>query len=123
MGSRVLVCGGRDYAGAAYVAEMLNALDRVGSISEVIHGGAPGADRLANNWACERGIFVRDFPADWKAHGKAAGPIRNQRMIDEAKPDYVVAFPGGKGTADMVRRAEAAGIHVVHATPNAGGDR
>ena len=50
-----------------------------------------------------------EMPADWTKHGKAAGPIRNQKMLDEC-PDLVVAFPGGKGTADMVRRAMKAGI-------------
>jgi len=55
---------------------------------------------------------VTTFDADWKL-GKKAGPLRNQRMIDEGRPDLVVAFPGGKGTADMVRRAEAAGVKVL----------
>ena len=43
---------------------------------------------------------------------KSAGHIRNQVMLDKGKPDVVVAFPGGRGTADMVRRAEGAGIEV-----------
>jgi hypothetical protein len=50
--------------------------------------------------------------ADWNTHGRAAGPIRNQRMLDEVKPELVVAFPGGRGTADMVRRAREAGVNV-----------
>lgn len=49
--------------------------------------------------------------------GKAAGPIRNQHMIDTAKPDLVVSFPGGAGTADMVRRAKAAGVRVIEVEP------
>jgi hypothetical protein len=57
-------------------------------------------------------------PADWKAHGRAAGPIRNQRMIDEHRPELVVAAPGGRGTADMVRRARAAGIEVFEIPDN-----
>jgi hypothetical protein len=52
------------------------------------------------------------YVAQWKKHGRAAGPIRNQRMLDEGKPDLVVAFPGGRGTADMIRRAERAGVPV-----------
>lgn len=83
----------------------------------LIEGGALGADRLARRWAYTvGGITVETFPADWGAHGKAAGPIRNQRMIDEGKPDVVLAFPGGRGTADMIRRAEAAGIRVIRFT-------
>lgn len=60
---------------------------------------------------------VRAFPADWHRDGKAAGPIRNRRMLLEGMPDLVVAFPGGRGTADMVRRARAAGIEVVEPFP------
>jgi len=52
------------------------------------------------------------FDAEWHRHGKRAGPIRNQRMLEEGQPDLIVAFPGGHGTADMVRRARQAGIEV-----------
>jgi len=51
--------------------------------------------------------------ANWAELGRKAGPIRNQQMLDEGKPNLVVAFPGGRGTADIVRRARAAGIEVV----------
>ena len=54
--------------------------------------------------------MIELFPADWKVRGRAAGHIRNQQMLDEGRPHLVVAFPGGRGTADMVRRARAAGI-------------
>lgn len=56
--------------------------------------------------------MMSQVPADWKTHGKRAGSIRNQKMIDDYHPQLVVAFPGGAGTADMVRRARAAGIEV-----------
>lgn len=79
----------------------------------IIHGAATGADSLANRWAVVNWVRSEEYPADWKKHGAAAGPIRNQRMIDEGKPDLVVAFPGGKGTADMVSRAKAAGVRVI----------
>jgi acyl-CoA synthetase (NDP forming) len=55
---------------------------------------------------------VTSFPANWKKHGKSAGPIRNQLMLDVGKPDLVIAFPGGSGTADMIRRARKAGVPV-----------
>ena len=71
----------------------------------IIHDGAPGADTLAAEVAQELGIRARAYPADWRKHGRAAGPIRNQLMLDDGKPDILVAFPGGKGTADMIRRA------------------
>lgn len=105
---RVLVCGGRDYDDAARVAAELRKVNP----SIIIEGGATGADYCAAHWAAKAGVLVETFAADWKTHGRAAGPIRNQRMIDEGKPDLVIAFPGGRGTADMVRRARKAGIEV-----------
>jgi hypothetical protein len=52
------------------------------------------------------------YPADWARDGRGAGFLRNERMLAEAKPHLVVAFPGGRGTAHMVARAEAAGVAV-----------
>lgn len=109
---RVLVCGGRDYEDETRVGNVLDGI-RYPSIGEIIHGGAPGADTLANSYASINRLPVQIFRADWKRYGNRAGPIRNQRMLDEGKPDLVVAFPGGRGTADMVRRAKAAGVRVI----------
>jgi len=110
---RVLVCGGRDFSDRGAIHKALNDLSRAEVIDAVIEGDAHGADRIAGYWARQRGITNLKFKADWATHGKGAGPIRNQRMIDEGRPDLVVAFPGGKGTADMTRRARSAGIDVV----------
>lgn len=123
---RILVCGGRDFNDYSVVR---NALDRIvvdrGWITPkdkygnflphvtIIHGGASGADDCADQWAVVNWCGLEIFRADWETHGKSAGPIRNQRMIDDGKPDMVVAFPGGRGTADMVRRAERSGIQVI----------
>jgi hypothetical protein len=109
---RVLVCGGRDYADDILLAEVLDDIDSQRRVTLLIEGEARGADTLARQWAERRRIPVRKYPADWEHDGKAAGPIRNQRMLDDGKPDLVVAFPGGRGTADMVRRANAAGVRV-----------
>lgn len=108
----VLVCGGREYADWRHVSDALWALHHDTRISLLIHGAARGADELARRWAHLSGVSQLSFPADWKAHGKAAGPIRNRRMLEEGKPDIVIAFPGGRGTADMVRQARAAGVKV-----------
>lgn len=121
---RVLVCGGRDLDEFQVFnrlkAELHEVLDDhlVGYPREItiIHGGALGADEGAKRWAESENARAICFKADWKKHGKAAGPMRNQRMIDEGKPDIVVAFPGGRGTADMIRRAEAAGIRAIKLT-------
>lgn len=110
--TRVLVCGGRDYNDYDTVCRVLDDLLEHGEVT-IIHGAARGADSLADRWAAERGVERYGFPARWDEHRRAAGWIRNQEMIDEGCPDLVVAFPGGNGTADMVRRARLAGIHVM----------
>lgn len=108
---RVLVCGGRDFQDARGLFASLDGL--VPRPTLIIQGGAFGADALASEWAYKRDVLERQFPADWKRHGRAAGPIRNQQMLEKGKPELVVAFPGGIGTADMVRRARAAGVRVL----------
>ena len=109
---RILVCGGRDYKNVSAVFHALHAAHAKRAISLIIEGGAAGADRLARQWAEENGIPVQTFQADWKAHGKAAGPLRNEQMLRDGRPDGVIAFPGGRGTSDMVSKAEAAGVKV-----------
>jgi hypothetical protein len=112
----VLVCGGRDFADRRAVFLALDKLHALNGITKVIHGGATGADRLGRRWAKSRGIPHKGYPvppAQWLVLGKAAGPLRNQRMLDKSKPDCVVAFPGGRGTADMIRRAQRARVLVI----------
>jgi hypothetical protein len=113
MPNRVLVCGGRNYANWDLVVKTLAEIRRTKGITLLMHGGAPGADKLAGNWGQLANVPMEVFKADWAKHGRAAGPIRNQQMLDDGKPDMVVAFPGGRGTADMIRRAKAAGVKVT----------
>ena len=115
---RVLVCGGRDYRDIGAVFRELNALHRATPISALIEGGAHGADELAALWADNAKVSRERYAADWKTHGKAAGPYRNATMIQQGKPDLVVAFPGGRGTADMIARAERAAVKVVRVARN-----
>jgi hypothetical protein len=132
---RVLVCGGRDYTDRDHIHNTLCKIDAGrGPITCVIHGCATGADNEGMIWAqmmdsLGRSIKHAPFKAAWAdlSHPDAvirrrrdgtlydavAGHRRNQRMLDEGKPDLVVAFPGGRGTADMVRRAKAAGVEVI----------
>jgi hypothetical protein len=83
----------------------------------IVEGEQRGADKMAREWAKSRGFPFLPFPAKWTIYGKSAGPIRNQQMLDEGKPDMVVAFhekfEASKGTADMIRRARKAGIPYV----------
>ena len=78
----------------------------------IIQGGADGVDRAAKEWAEKNGVPCATVAANWDFHGKAAGPIRNGWML-RLNPDVVIAFPGGSGTASMVKRARDAGVKVV----------
>jgi hypothetical protein len=68
---------------------------------------------MAGEFAKWKGIAVKEYPADWQKHGKAAGPIRNRQMLEDGKPDLVIAFSGGRGTANMISQARAAGVKVL----------
>lgn len=110
---RIIVTGGRDCADREAVFTALDKLNAESQIVRVIQGGASGADRLAAQWAIQNNIACETCPADWRTHGRAAGPIRNANMLTNHPGATVVAFPGGRGTADMVRRAEIAGARIV----------
>jgi hypothetical protein len=109
---RVLVCGDRNWTDATLVFDVLNSYWP----SVIIMGGAKGADNLGGRWAMEHSVKLEVYPAEWRIYGKGAGPVRNQRMLDEGRPDLVVAFHSdlaqSKGTKDMVNRSHRAGIPV-----------
>jgi hypothetical protein len=112
---KVLVCGGRNYRDIDRVFFELDKIHFVEgkTITLLIHGNANGADRLAGHWAVARGVEIASFSADWNAHGRAAGPIRNRKMLEEGKPELVIAFPGGEGTRNMLSIAKKAGIETI----------
>lgn len=110
--SKLLVCGGRYYSDRSRLYQVLDDYAERCGVSLIIHGAARGADALAGEWAADRGITEKRFPADWRKHGRSAGHIRNQEMLDKAGPSVVIAFPGGPGTANMVARARAAGVTI-----------
>lgn len=90
----VLVCGGRDYNGDVSCLSQL-------PMTMLVHGGARGADTLADQWAKSNNIHRARVDALWDTRGKAAGMDRNAAML-LLRPDYCVAFPGGRGTEGMV---------------------
>lgn len=132
---RVLVCGSRNWEDPEPIRVILAGLLSQVTVDQdelvIIDGGARGADRIAREWYSGKppqdggvGMFAghalvshATFLARWNLHGKAAGPRRNQEMID-AHPDVVYAFTDDdlrtvkSGTADTVRRARAAFIPV-----------
>ena len=125
-GQTWLICGGRDFADQdMFDNAMSDLVHALGMPTKIIHGSCrdqdgeeTGADGMATQWAIRHAASIQQFPADWKAHGKAAGPIRNQEMLDKGRPKFVVAFPGGRGTADMVAKARKAKIDVAEIKPN-----
>lgn len=112
---RVVVCGGRDFTDYRYFAARLCAIrDERGGFDVIIHGGAKGADWCAHLFASSGPPNSESvYQANWALHGSRAGPMRNERMLVEGRPDLVVAFPGGRGTADCIRRARKLGIEVI----------
>jgi len=121
---RAIVCGGRDYTDGEHVFRTLDALRETMGLSHVIEGGQRrrnpqnhrvdgGADYWAMRWAKARRLTWDTVEADWTAHGRAAGPMRNARMLAEFSPEIVIAFPGGSGTKDMSQRAERARLQVL----------
>jgi hypothetical protein len=114
---RVVVFGGRDFHNERLAFKALDMLNKKYKFSCVIDGAARGADTLAYRWAMKRGIKTERYAADWARFKLAAGPIRNRQMIEEGQPDMGVAFPGGKGTANMKEQLKKAGISVYNVVP------
>jgi hypothetical protein len=140
---RALVCGGRDFGASnttrgepkseglwraerAFLYATLDRVHRERTIACVIAGGryhtddpdarAKGADWFALSWAVVGGVPYEEYPADWPRYRNAAGPIRNAEMLVRGRPDVVIAFPGGRGTAHMTRIAAEAGVPVYRPT-------
>jgi hypothetical protein len=130
---KIVVCGGRNY-GEARDAEgeltrsamrernrLVDVLDRwrwyfvpKGKALELGCGGCPtGADMLARRWARDSGVSLTVYEADWKQFGKAAGPLRNQQMLSDFQPNFLLAFPGSNGTYNCIRAAKLRSIPVI----------
>ncbi len=114
----VLITGDRDWDDPEMIKGILEGLMLTHNIVRVIHGNCRGADKQGAVAADELGIPLTPYDADWDTHHRAAGPIRNQQMIDEGKPTLGLAFHDNlsksKGTMDMVRRLRKAGIMLAH---------
>lgn len=119
---KILVTGDRNWTDRKAIDRELHNLagNRMPPYDQitVIQGGASGADEIAHNITDGMGEHwvAVTVPADWNKYGRAAGPIRNQAMIDAFKPDIVLAFhsniKNSKGTIDCIEKANKAGIPV-----------
>lgn len=119
---RILICGGRDFQDHSLFWKTMNDIEDTNDFDgnqsiTIIEGGAQGADAMAAGYAAHCGWILETYRADWKTHGKAAGLIRNKKMLEEGKPDLVIAFPGEKGTAHMVKIAKETNIPVLEILP------
>lgn len=107
---KVIIAGTRDFND--YHAVKSTVSRTCWELTEVVSGGASGADALGEEYAMHNGIALKIFKADWDKHGKAAGPIRNREMAQYA--DGLIAFWDGlsKGTMNMIQEARNAGLKV-----------
>ena len=114
---KILVCGGRDYQDREKVFQVLDEIHKTTPISLVVHGAARGADLLGEEWAKSRETAYYGVPAKWQELGRKAGPLRNLDMLERITPDLVVAFPGGRGTENMIKLATSNNIKVKQIEP------
>ena len=108
---KVIIAGGRDYNNYAFLAQIMDDFAKENNVEEVVCSCAAGADSLGAKWAKERGIPVKEFPAEWDVFGKKAGILRNHDMGNYA--DFLVAFWDGQstGTRDMISYMKQIGKH------------
>lgn len=104
---KILIFGSRDWNNYKVILNVMNRLKAKYGDFVLIEGGCKGADLLAKKAAIECNIEYEEYPADWTL-GKKAGPLRNQKMIDEGKPDMAVCFhnyiESSRGSKDMRSR-------------------
>jgi len=119
---RLIVCGGRDFVDGGLVGRVLSKFFSEWQKSDgdvlVAHGGCRGlgalhtghgADAMAHRWCLDHEIPVLTWPAGWGCYGRSAGPRRNSLLVERFAPTHFMAFQGGAGTADMLRKCLAAG--------------
>lgn len=105
---RVIVAGTRTFDDYELLCSTLDHLlaDKMPDVV-IVSGRQRGADRLGEAYARDRGLEVAPFPAEWAKHGKAAGPMRNQRMAESASALVLFWDGESRGSADMLERAKA----------------
>lgn len=109
----VLITGGREYRDTRTLFAVLDRLHAERGFTFLVHGDARGADQMAHRWAKKRGVQPVAMEALWDVEGDAAGTKRNARMLAFAKPHLIVAFPGGRGTANMMKIGFNAGVELI----------
>ena len=111
---KVIIAGGRDFVPSDSNYIELTALLLEIKASEVVCGMATGADTFGASIGKKLGLPIKEFPAEWFKYGRSAGPKRNKEMAQYA--DVLIAYPGGRGTANMKKEAEKAGLKILSLT-------
>jgi hypothetical protein len=112
MVERILITGSRDWSDADLLRRVVLRMLAVSTQDAVlVHGGCRGVDVDAARLWREAGRPVEVHAAEWDVHGRAAGPIRNQLMVDLGA-DMCVALirDGSRGASQCADAAERAGI-------------
>ena len=107
---RVIIAGGRDIHNYTLVTEAISEANL--DITVVVSGGAKGVDALGEHYASVMNLPLHLYEADWEKNGRAAGPIRNRKMAENA--DALIAVWDGKsrGTKNMIETATKLGLVV-----------
>ena len=106
----IAIVGSREWKDTKVIADFVRSLDR--RRTTLVSGGARGVDSVAYNAALCEEIPIKVYPAEWGLHGRSAGMIRNQKIVDDC--DVLVAFwNGSPGTRDSIQKAYKAGKPVI----------
>lgn len=110
---RLIIAGSRHFSEGVADRLVTAAMNRIGFMPTVtISGAARGIDQAGERWAIARGVPVERHPADWNAHGRAAGPIRNREMAEVADAALVIWDGSSKGSKNMLATAKKLGLRV-----------
>jgi YspA, cpYpsA-related SLOG family len=111
---KLIIAGGRDLVASIYEIQMLLNHHKVVP-TEIVSGGANGIDSCGEVYAFSRSIPVKKFPANWKKHGKAAGPLRNTEMAKYADALLLIWDGKSRGSASMKSLMKATGKPIYEA--------
>ncbi len=112
---RLIIAGGRHFDDVALIRAALARAHAIRPITVLIHGGSGALGITSEDWAREMRLHVVRYPANWREFGKRAEAIRNAFMIEDSRPDMVLALPGGNDTADLIANAARVGLPVIDA--------
>jgi len=113
---RLLICGGRHFDDTMLVESELSCFHARTPVSVLVHGGLPGLGVPAEAWARRNGVRLIRYPANFSL-GKRGDFERDDFMLEDSRPDALLAFPGGSRTARLLDRAQELCIHTMRITP------